>query len=407
MANVSVIGSQYGDEGKGRTVDFVCCNLAGKTLVVRYNGGAQAGHTVVLNNKRHIFSQFGSGTLRGCDTYFAEECLFDPLAFLTEKKKLNVNFSINTNFYVNNKCRIVTPYDIVANRIKATLSNQGTCGMGINEAIRRNERFDLSTSLALNDFLSKDRARLISIVNNIYLDFNIRFGATDVKKLDPDTAALFASLISSESVIKFAYLVWDMINKKMLIPSYGLPAGYNNHVFEGAQGLMLDEYFGNYPYVTPSRTGSINITKICRAENLHLDTSYYVARPYISRHGVDDFFQKTDITNFFNIVDNTNIYNDWQKSTYYSFFDFDHWSELIKLDKQYNCAENIAVSLTCIDQIKSIDSIPIYDSIESAKRLIDPIIINIIEFRSMLRFHTNPNPYLKDTNLYFSSPSNN
>ena len=81
MANVSVIGSQYGDEGKGRTVDFVCSNLAGKTLVVRYNGGAQAGHTVVLNNKRHIFSQFGSGTLRGCDTYFAEECLFDPLAF--------------------------------------------------------------------------------------------------------------------------------------------------------------------------------------------------------------------------------------------------------------------------------------------------------------------------------------
>lgn len=82
-----------------------------------------------------------------------------------------------------------------------------------------------------------------------------------------------------------------MINKKMFIPSYGLPAGYNNHVFEGAQGLMLDEYFGNYPYVTPSRTGSINITKICRAENLHLDTSYYVARPYISRHGVDDFFK--------------------------------------------------------------------------------------------------------------------
>lgn len=405
MANVSVIGSQYGDEGKGRTVDFVCSTLSGKTLVIRYNGGAQAGHTVCLNNKRHIFNQFGSGTLRGCDTYFAEECLFDPLSFLSEKKKLSVNFGISTNFYVNSKCKIVTPYDIIANRITSTFKNGGTCGMGIYETMRRNEYSNSPTSLCLSDFLSKDRAKVLEIVNNIYLDFNIRFGNTDVKSLDLDTAALFTSLVSYSSVIKFCHLTWDMINKKLFIPSFGVPSGYDNLVFEGAQGLMLDEYFGNYPYVTPSRTGSINITKICRQQTINIDYSYYVLRPYLSRHGLDLSFQNIDIGQHFNVVDDTNIYNNWQKSTQYNYINMSHWARLTAIDKQYNCAEKTLISLTCIDQIKDIDSIPIYDTICTSGQLNDPSIVSIVDLELMLTSHTKSS--WQDGNLYFHSPLNN
>ena len=75
-----VIGSNFGDEGKGLTVDYLCHQGAG--VVVRFNGGAQAGHTVCLDRLRHVFSHFGSGTLRGVPTYLSQFFIVNPIMFV-------------------------------------------------------------------------------------------------------------------------------------------------------------------------------------------------------------------------------------------------------------------------------------------------------------------------------------
>ena len=88
-----IIGLNYGDEGKGATVNALCNNPL-TDLVIRFNGGHQCGHTVVYKNLRHIFSNFGSGTLKGVPTYFSEYCTVNPLAV---KKKVicSENMALN------------------------------------------------------------------------------------------------------------------------------------------------------------------------------------------------------------------------------------------------------------------------------------------------------------------------
>ena len=83
----AVIGAQFGDEGKGLVVDYLCSQVE-NPLVVRFSGGAQAGHTVWHKDKTHIFSHFGSGSLRGASTYWSSTCLTDPI------KASNISFSI-------------------------------------------------------------------------------------------------------------------------------------------------------------------------------------------------------------------------------------------------------------------------------------------------------------------------
>lgn len=76
--NSIVIGAGFGDEGKGTMVNYLC-KQSNKPLVVRFNGGHQMGHGVVENDVRHIFSNFGSGTLVGAPTYISEFCTVDPV----------------------------------------------------------------------------------------------------------------------------------------------------------------------------------------------------------------------------------------------------------------------------------------------------------------------------------------
>ena len=79
-----VIGLGYGDEGKGRTVDYLCSQNP-NSIVVRFSGGQQAGHTVMTNGIKHIFSNYGAGTLQGCPTYISEHATIYPLTMLMEQ----------------------------------------------------------------------------------------------------------------------------------------------------------------------------------------------------------------------------------------------------------------------------------------------------------------------------------
>lgn len=351
MVNVAVIGAQYGDEGKGRMVDYYCQQLGKDAVVVRYNGGAQAGHTVTLpDGRRHVFHHFGSGSLRGNPTYWSEYALFEPLAFLMERKSLKSNFNIGPVFMASSYCRVVTPYDVMANRIECARKNRGTCGEGINEAIRRSEIPNLN--LMLYHFKDNNFPLGTQILADIRMEFLRKYGNINTSYLKDEDWKMYKSLLDSSMHQKFVDVMCDILDDIHLVDDL---SQFSDIVFEGAQGLMLDEHFGNFPFVTPTRTGSINITNLCRKHSIELYEATYMMRPYLSRHGVDNTFCVEDVSEYFDIVDQTNVYNQWQESTRYSFLNLSELANFLLMDKPYNCAKYNNIGISCIDHIKDVD----------------------------------------------------
>lgn len=118
-----VLGLGYGDEGKGITTDYLCSKFD-HSLIIRFNGGQQAGHCVVLpNGKSHVFSNLGSGSLRGIPTFWSNFCTFSPELFVAEVDIVK----LNTNFYIDWECPITTHYDILFNQtFELTLGDKKT-----------------------------------------------------------------------------------------------------------------------------------------------------------------------------------------------------------------------------------------------------------------------------------------
>ena len=107
MKAYAVIGANYGDEGKGLITDYLCRQVE-NPLVIRFNGGAQAGHTVESpEGVRHIFSHFGSGTLAGAPTYLSKHFVVNPILFNREYDVL-VEKGIVPKVYVHPDCLVTT-----------------------------------------------------------------------------------------------------------------------------------------------------------------------------------------------------------------------------------------------------------------------------------------------------------
>src|SRR5262245_8541204 len=99
-----IVGLGFGDEGKGLATDYFCSRHK-NALVIRFNGGQQAGHTVFFKSgRKHIFSNFGAGSLRGVPTYWSKYCTFSPGFFLDELKLLK----ISPKFFIDKCCPVTT-----------------------------------------------------------------------------------------------------------------------------------------------------------------------------------------------------------------------------------------------------------------------------------------------------------
>ena len=133
-----VLGLQFGDEGKGLTTSSLVVPKE-RTLVVRFNGGHQAGHTVVKNGYRHVFSSFGSATLHGTPaTFWSRYCTFYPKAYCNEREVLR-NIGIEPNFYIDPLAMVTTPFDIIANHREEENNKHGSVGVGFGTTVKRHE----------------------------------------------------------------------------------------------------------------------------------------------------------------------------------------------------------------------------------------------------------------------------
>ena len=325
MSNYAVIGLGFGDEGKGITTDFLCSRLE-NPLVIRYCGGPQAGHTVFHNNTSHVFSHFGSGTLRGVPTYWSKFCPVDPVGLMKEYEIL-VNKHVIPIIYLDKKAPIITPFEKVANRENSIYIKHGTCGVGVGMTIEREEN---KYSLTLDDLLNPCIFEIK--LNTIRDSYSTRIRQHADNYLD-------------EFFKGCEYLK----NKCEIVQNYyDISVKYNNKVFESSQGLLLDPSIGFFPHVTRSNIGVRNIIKISD-RFLFL---YLVTRAYQTRHGKGPMTNENIPHNILSDSKETNVTNTFQGKFRRSLLDLDLL--LYGINKEPYISQRrtkATLVITCLDHI--------------------------------------------------------
>lgn len=341
-----VVGLNFGDEGKGATVNALCKNPK-ETLVIRFNGGHQCGHTVVHNDIRHPFSNFGSGTLKGVPTYWTEYCTVNPSAVLKEGNILRAQ-GIEPIVIYNANAMVTTPYDILHNLTSKNNLNHGTVGVGFGKTIQRNEDF---YHLYVRDLLYP--AIRDEKINNIR---TYTYNRTNDERFHDNR---FMEKIIDEFKIACEHLVqnYEIVNnfKEVLMWNRDL-------IFEGGQGIMLDMDYGFFPFATYSNTTSKNAIELIRKsgiDNRLIDT-YYVTRAYQTRHG-NGFMCNEDLDNSFIKINpnETNADTGTQGKFRRAMLDLGQLKYAISCNRYHNHPDsNEKLVITCLDHIEG-ETIPI------------------------------------------------
>jgi adenylosuccinate synthase len=316
MADFAVTGLGFGDEGKGSTVNYLC-SLHPDSLVVRYSGGHQAGHTVIQEGRKHIFSSFGSGTLNGNPTYWSKYCTINPVGIVKELDIL-LEKGASPLLYIDDDCPVTTPYDIRANQ-KRDFEN-GTCGVGVGTTIQREE----------NHYSLKYKDLFDPTIFKIKLDLIKKYYDTDNQK-DIDI---------------FLNCAFAITRSKFIDRVQGMPE-YPNYIFEGSQGLLLDQNIGFFPHVTRSNTGSKNIISMGFNPKLYL-----VTRAYQTRHGNGAMTNTEYPHNISPNIYESNVDNKYQGKFRVSLLDLDLLLYGINSDPFIRDSENRTLVITCLDQMK-------------------------------------------------------
>jgi adenylosuccinate synthase len=307
----AVIGASFGDEGKGLTVDYLCAK-GDAGVVVRFNGGSQAGHTVVTpEGDRHVFRQIGSGAFSGVPTFLSSFVSVNPIALLMELEQLSKENNLAPEVYASPECLVTTFADIIINRRLEEArgdKRHGSCGMGAGETVERSRINELKITMAdlYNQVNLEPKMREIC---DRYASFRTGKPIDEPKMAD---AFLKACRAMTEIVA---------------------PAGIGqckDPVFEGAQGLLLDsENKEFFPHVSRSRTGLHNVRLLCQQAGIQEIEAYYVTRTYLTRHGAGPLPGEDPNMS---LVDETNDHNPWQGPLRFAPLDVKKLSERIHDD---------------------------------------------------------------------------
>lgn len=271
----------YGDAGKGGIVDWLCSRPASRAVhaVVRYNGGAQAAHHVLSpRGSAHAFAQFGSGTFTpGVRTFLSRFMLVDPLAMVTEAAHL-ASLGVADPFglvTVDRDALLTTPYHQAANRARESArgaSRHGSCGMGIGETASYALRYPADAPRAGDCEAPRVLVRKLGLLRDrLAADAGFALGAVPPPAVVADAYRAFAGRVT---------LAGDGHLARLLRTG---PV-----VFEGAQGVLLDEWRGFHPYTTWSTTTFGNAAALL-AEAGQDAVRLGVVRCYMTRHGPGPF----------------------------------------------------------------------------------------------------------------------
>jgi adenylosuccinate synthase len=346
-----VIGANFGDEGKGLAVDALAARN-GDAAVIRFNGGAQAGHTVVAEDgRRHVFSHHGAGAFAGAATFLSRFFVVQPSIFAREAVEL-AEIGLDPAVYIDPDAQVTTPYDVFVNQWGEEArgcGRHGSVGVGFGETI---ERAGQGYSFAVRD-LGDDRyiIEILTRIRDVWLPLRLaRLGV-------PFTAER-RDMAARPAVMRRYMAQIEILRHRTTPAPIDAVLTRRNLVFEGAQGLLLDMDRGlQFPYVTRSNTGLKNVLVLAADAGIgHLDV-IYTTRAYLTRHGAGPLPNGVPQLAFADVADPTNQPNPWQGTLRFAPLDLDLLRTAIADDLSDAAAAGIAVDagigVTCIDQIRS------------------------------------------------------
>ena len=242
MANVTVVGAQWGDEGKGKIVDWLSDRA---DVVVRFQGGHNAGHTLVVGGKVYKLSLLPSGVVQGKPSVIGNGVVVDPWALLSEIEKIKgqgIEITPDILILADNACLILPVHrDLDGAREAAAGANKiGTTGRGIGPAYE-----DKVGRRAIRVADLADPESLRAKIDRLLAHHSALRKGLDLPDVDPE--ALLAQLLEvAPKILPYAQPAWRVLDAAV--------KGGKRVLFEGAQGALLDVDHGTYPYVTSSNT---------------------------------------------------------------------------------------------------------------------------------------------------------
>ncbi|QHN02468.1 adenylosuccinate synthase [Granulicella sp. WH15] len=273
-----ILGAQWGDEGKGKIVDVLSEKFS---VVARYAGGHNAGHTVIIHGRKFVLQLIPCGVLRpGCIGVIGNGVVLDPLAFLNEVRKLKeAGLPVDGQLFVSNRAQVILPYHRMIELAAETAPGRtpiGTTRRGIGPAyedkIHRN-------GLRVADLLNPSLLRT-HIQNACHEKNTIAHALFGTEPLDP--RAMYEEYARlAEQIAPFVTDTAVMLNKAI--------ADGQKVMFEGAQGALLDIDHGTYPFVTSSSSTAGGAVTGTGVGPTRIGTVIGVTKAYVTRVGEGPF----------------------------------------------------------------------------------------------------------------------
>lgn len=317
----------YGDAGKGSVIDWLAREYKNTSLVVRHNGGSQAAHNVVTpDGHHHTFSQFGSAAFLNIKTFLSRFMLVAPDNFMDESEQLNeLGVETKLRVFVDGHAPITTPFHRAANRIKELIRSNGrhgSCGLGIQETVIDVLKHGGGMLYARDLEEPKiTRKKLEFLRASKRLELEEQFDLNELSEKDESIAKEY-NLLKNSSVVDTVCQKYNEFVKHVVICNANFLNGElaqdTTVLFEGAQGVLLDEDYAFFPYATRSKTTTVN------AETLLNEAGYSgkplklgIVRSYGVRHGPGPFVTEDVL----DLPDPHNAMNKWQREFRVGHFD--------------------------------------------------------------------------------------
>lgn len=311
-----IVDLGFGDAGKGLLTDFLVRETGAK-VVVRYNGGAQAGHNVVTpSGRHHTFSQFGSGTfVGGVRTFLSRDVIVHPTALLREAEVLRAAGVTDAleRLGISEHALVITPYHQMLNRLTELArgaARHGSCGVGVGAAVAHARAFPEEAIRMRDAADSAQLRRKLECIRDYALE--------ETRRLDPALLAhaeaeIFERNDAAEEWIARTHSLRSLVAAEDSWISATV-------IFEGAQGVLLDEWHGFHPHTTWSTCTSANAHRLIAESGSGAEVrTLGLLRTYAVRHGAGPL--PTETTELHIAPDEHNVPNPWQGAVRRGWFD--------------------------------------------------------------------------------------
>jgi adenylosuccinate synthase len=268
-----IVGAQWGDEGKGKIVDLLS---AKSDVVARFQGGANAGHTVVVKDKQFILHLIPSGILHpNVKCYIGNGVVIDPAALLKEIDLLeSKNIKVRDRLFISGNAHVILPYHQILDQKKESDPNLfiGTTGRGIGPAyVDKVDRVGVRMSDLLSEKVLKGK-----------IDLNLKLKSRYLANHSINSNVML------QEHLQFGEQLRNNITDVSLLINKDIKAG-KQVLLEGAQGTLLDVDFGTYPFVTSSNPSAGNACTGIGIGPKNIDSVMGIIKAYTTRVGEGPF----------------------------------------------------------------------------------------------------------------------